>query len=264
MKPKKKAFEFDPAEEFPHLQAAPIVEAVIHWTARATQPFQPDTLRNQLAARLPEYPECQPQHELKFEVAVAADDKSTPTRQESWHGFRLTSADKLQIAQFNRDGLVFSRLKPYESWDVFSAEARRLWTLYLELANPSEVQRLGVRFINRIAPIELSKLRRYLTNPPRCLDSLGLPTSGFLYQSMHDVPGLPMRINVVQTIQPLAPPSTDGLGLILDVDASTTRAFPPSDDVLKDYLAKLRWLKDKAFFSLLKPTALSTFEKGIT
>ena len=52
------------------------------------------------------------------------------------------------VAQFTRNGFVFSRLKPYEGWETFEAEAKRLWCIYRELAEPSEVQRLGVRFIN--------------------------------------------------------------------------------------------------------------------
>jgi len=132
---------------------------------------------------------------------------------------------------------------------------------FVDLAQPLEVQRLGVRFINRIAPIDLSKLGRYLAKPPKCLEPLGLPMSGFLYQSTHDVPKEPFRINVAQTVQPPSPPQTEGFGLILDIDVFTTQAFQLSDEVLQDRLTKMRWLKDKAFFTLLKRSAVKGFGK---
>lgn len=257
---KESTFNFDLEESFPHLPDAPIVEAVIHWVARKETPLPPNEWRDRIIERLPDYPECQLQHELLLEAEITPDGSSTQVRRDTWRGFRLTSSDKLQIVQFNRDGMVFSRLKPYEDWNAFSEEGLRLWKLFVQLAEPSEVRRLGVRFINRIAPIDPARLGKYLAKPPKCLEPLGLPMTAFLYQSTHDVPGHPFKVNVVQTIQPPSPPRAEGFGLILDTDAFTTQAFQPSDEVLRAHLAKMRWLKDKAFFSLLTKNAIKMFE----
>ncbi|MBI1902175.1 MAG: TIGR04255 family protein [Planctomycetia bacterium] len=259
----ERPFKFHLQERFQHLPAAPIVEAVIHWVARAGKSLSADELRRQLTERLPDYPDCQAQHELQLE-ATFSEHGSTQQRRDTWRGFRLTSSDKLYIAQFNRDGLVFSRLKPYDNWQTFSQEALRLWRIFAELAKPSEVQRLGVRFINRIDPIKLSDLGKYLAKPPRCLEALGVRVTGFLNQSVHDVPDHPFRIRVAQTIQPLAPPHTEGFGLIVDIDVGTTHPIGLSDEVLQDYLAKMRWLKNKAFFTLLTKRAIRSFQKGTT
>lgn len=221
--------------------------------------LQPDELRTQLADRLPDYPQLQNQQELQFQAEFAADGTSTQIRRDSWRGFRLTSSDKLHIAQFNRDGLVFSRLQPYEDWENFPEEAQRLWKIFLELAEPSEVQRLGVRFINRIALTELSDVRRYLVKLPKCFNGLDLPMTGFMYQSTHDIPEHPFRINVVQTIQPPTPPETEGLGLILDTDVFTTQAISCDDEILQDHWGEMRWLKNKVFFSQLKKNAIKKF-----
>lgn len=260
----ERVFKFELEEQFPQLPGAPIVEAVIHWVARIEKPVAPDDLRKQLTERLPGYSECHVQREFRLAAQVESNDTAKQQQLEGWRGFRLTSADKLHIAQFNRDGLLFSRLRPYDNWDAFSAEGLLLWKTFVDFAKPSEVQRLGVRFINRIEPVELGKVGKYLAKSPRCLESLGLPISGFLHQSLYDVPDHPFRINVVQTVQPPAPPQTEGFGLILDIDIETTQAFQPSDEVLHDYLSKMRWLKDKAFFSLLTKSAIKTFERAKT
>ena len=258
----QREFQLDLTGTFPHLPAAPVVEAVLHWHARAGKTIPAEELKKLLAERLPEYPECQPQHQLELQAQFGADGSSTPVRPEAWHGFRLTSSDRLQIVELTRDGIVFSRLAPYENWDAFAAAGQHLWRMFVELAEPSEVQRLGVRFINRILPVELADVGRHLASPPKCLEPLGLPMNGFLYQSLHDVPDEPFQINIVQTLQPPAPPKAGGFGLILDIDVFTTRAFPPVDEILQDHLAKMRWLKNKAFFSLMSKSAIRSLVKG--
>ena len=50
-------FKLDLNETFPRLARPPIVEAVIHWQARAQKPMEPESLRAALAERLPMYPE---------------------------------------------------------------------------------------------------------------------------------------------------------------------------------------------------------------
>ncbi len=150
-------FKIDLSERFPHLARAPIVEAVIHWRARSEEKLKRDELRQQLVSALADYPTVKTQHELHLESALGPDGAAV-SRRDEWHGFRLESADGRNIAQFTRNGFVFSRVTPYEDWDRFAAEAKRLWQIYVELAKPSEIERLGVRFINRIVPADLNKL----------------------------------------------------------------------------------------------------------
>ncbi|MBN2133795.1 MAG: TIGR04255 family protein [Sedimentisphaerales bacterium] len=255
----ERIFQLDLNETFSHLAAAPIVEAVIHWRARAGKVFQSEVLRQQLVERLPGYPDCRPQHQLEVESQFAGGSASQIQRQ-IWQGFRLTSEDKRHIVQFTRDGVAFSRLTPYEEWNVFAAEGQRLWRIFVELAEPTEVQRLGVRFINRIRLEDLTEVRKYLARPPKCLEPLGLPVGQFFYQSLHDVPGHPFQVNVVQTVQAPAPPQTQELGLILDIDVGTTQALLCDDRVLQEFLTQMHWLKNKAFFNLLSKKAVTLFQ----
>lgn len=258
---KKKAPKLDMKEAFPHLAAAPIVEAAIQWAARASKPFIQKELQRQLQERLANYPECREQHKLELQAQLSTDGSATHVSRDTWRGFRLTSADKAQIVQFTRDGIVFSRLTPYQGWSAFEAEARRVWKLFRELASPSEVQRLGVRFINRVNSDKLADIGRLLSAAPKGLVRHGLPMTGFLYRNTYEAPGLPFSVNVVQTVQPPAIPETEGFGLILDIDVFTKQAFPADDDILDDHLPKMRWLKNKIFFSVMSKQAINSFKK---
>ncbi|MBM4091685.1 MAG: TIGR04255 family protein [Planctomycetes bacterium] len=248
-------FKIDLSESFEHLPNAPIVEAVIHWRARAERKLEPAALLDQLKAKLPDYPHSQRQQEFGVATQISAEGESV-RQHHAWHGYRFESADKLQIAQYTRNGFVFSRLKPYQDWEKFQAEAQRLWCVYRELAEPSEIQRLGVRFINLI-PVKPREVASLLTLPPRSPQIMKLPISAFLHQTKFNIPDHPYELNVVQTIQPPAPPERDSTGLILDLDVGTTR--PIAFDEIENRLLQMQSIKNKAFFSLLKKPALKRF-----
>jgi uncharacterized protein (TIGR04255 family) len=249
----------DLTDDFPHLSNAPIVEAVIHWQARAIKPWEPDQLRAAIEERLPEYPQVDAQHtmQLAFKAWIGETAKPpTAIHEKSWHGLRLTSADKHQVVQFTRDGLVFSRLKPYEEWDRFVSEAIRLWHLFVDLAAPDDVQRLGVRFINRIEDATHDKLDQFLKEPPSL--TTDFPLTGFVYQSTLDVPGHDLSIRIVKAMPPANSRSAGDSGLIVDIDAFTTRPMLCEDVLIDGCLSKMHWLKNKVFFDLLTDSAVGS------
>ncbi len=252
-------FRIDLTETFEHLPKAPIVESVIHWRARSEKKLDPDALLNRLKEKLPDYPNPQRQHELEIGTELGPGCSSIHQRHQ-WHGFRFESEDKLHVAQFTRNGFVFSRLKPYENWEQFVAEAQRLWNIYCELVEPSEIQRLGVRFINLITPVRPGKLGDLLTVPPHSPQQMRLPLRRFMHQSTFEIPGNPYNLNVIQTIQPTSPPKTDTFSLILDLDVFTTQTIEIDHQRLKDRLLEMRWIKNKAFFTFLKEDAIAQFK----
>lgn len=251
------AFRLELKESFPQLANSPIVEAVIHWQARSQHPFVPDSLRQELAAKLPEFPKCDPIQRFEPNALVSGKLDVEPQfrQQQAWNGFRLTSADGGYVAQFTRDGLVFSRTEPYEHWGPFTTEAKRAWQVYREVAAPSEIQRLGVRFINHLKAATLENLADFLREPPTCPSNL--PLKEFVHQSTFSVPDYPFGVRVIKVMQ-----STGVLqssGLFLDCEVFTTKPLE-TDHEMEEALVKMRWLKNKVFFTLLKPGAISALQ----
>lgn len=249
--------DLDWTKPYPHLAAAPLVEAVIHWQARAERSWNSDELRAALATRLPEYPKTEVQHAVLLALEASLGGESTASQRIGWQGIRLTSADGLNIAQFRVDGLAVSRLRPYESWEVFEAEGRRLWRVFVELAGPSEIQRLGVRFINRIPVDAIDKLPEYLREPPTC----PLPLKTFLYQSTFEVPKHDLGVKVIKTLQSPGPEAHPEHALILDTDVFTLQTMPGEEERLNELLPKMRWLKNAVFFNLLTEASIASFQK---
>jgi len=253
--------KIDTAEEFPHLSNAPIVEAVIEIRARAEAPWDEPAILDHLKTQLPEYPSVLSQREFRHELKVGPGEPAQSKVQDlGLKGFRLESSDRRQIAQFNRDSFVLSRLSPYEGWDQFSEESVRLWEMYSGLAKPSEIQRLGLRFINRIALIpQHDTLDYYLVAPPQTSAELGFPFVAFLHRDSFAVPGHPYIVNIVKTIQPQQAPGSAGPALIFDIDVVSDQSFQLEESGLEQRANEMRWLKNKFFFGNITPRVLETF-----
>ncbi|MBS0209320.1 MAG: TIGR04255 family protein [Planctomycetes bacterium] len=257
------AFHLDLNETFPHLGDAPIVEAVFNWQSRPVAAWTGSTIHAELANRLPEYSQREQLRALQFHLQASltgAHPAVASTQDNSWQGLRLTTDDRLNVAVFSRNGLAVSRLKPYSNWETFSAEATRLWHVFVDLAQTNEVSRLGVRFINRLSLSAAVTIDQVLRDPPTCPANLTL--QGFLYRSTFAVPGESLGVNVAKTEQPARPGQTSSAGLIIDIDVFTNEPFTCDDGALADRLAKFRWLKNKVFFELLKPEAIEQLHPG--
>jgi len=252
----------DLAEPFPHLPHAPIVEAVIDVRARAEVPWEEEAIQAQIKAQLPDYPQADSRRDFRHELKMAPGQEPQQTLLDlGWKGLRLRSSDKPHIAQFNRDGFVFSRLPPYESWEQLVGEGMRLWGIHREIARPAEVQRLGLRFINRILlPPRYTEFEDYLKAPPKVPDGLDLPFHSFFHNETLAVTGHPYAINTIRTIQRPQPSEQDRVGIILDNDVFTVEPFEFQQEILESRLTEMRWLKNKAFFGIISEKALATFQ----
>jgi len=255
--------KIDLAEQFQHLPHAPIVEAVIEVRTRAEAPLEEASMRSQLESKLPDYRFLDSQRAFQHELKVEPGQKPKQNlRDLGWRRMRFQSADQLHVVRFNRDGFVFSRLRPYEKWEQLRGEGMRLWQSYSELIRPTEVQRLGLRFINRIElPPQELRFEDYIQPAPQPPNTLDLPFRAFLHHDTLAVPGHPYAINVIRTIQHPQNPGTQWIAVILDIDVFTLRAFEYRQDVLEQRLAEMRWLKNKVFFGSITQKALEKFQQ---
>jgi uncharacterized protein (TIGR04255 family) len=254
--------KIDTAKGFPHLSRAPIVEAAFEIRARAEAPWEETAILEQLKAQLPDYPSVLAQRAFQQEFTIRPDEPPQGTYHDlGLKGFRLQSNDSLRIAQFTRDTFVFSRLRPYEGWLQFCDEAFRLWRIHTELARPSEIQRLGLRFINRITfSPERVRLEDYLVAPPQMPERLDLPLLAFFHHDTFAVPGHPYIINLVSTVQPQQGAGAEGPALIVDIDVFNEQPFTLDNGALKQRADEMRWLKNKVFFGSITSEALETFK----
>lgn len=252
--------KIDIAEQFELLPHAPIVEAVIQVHARPETAWDEKEVSECLKPKLSEFEKSFSRNNVKHEVKLGADHPPQVLEENlGWHGLLCQSKD--QSAQFNRDGFVYSRLQPYQNWNQFFGDAMRLWKIYLDTARPIEMQRIGLRFINKIQlPPKEVDFEKYIQPYPEPPFSLELPFLSFFHHDTLAVPGYPYAINIIRTIQPATNPQIEGIGLIVDIDAFTTQPLEIKDGALEERLSELRWLKNKTFFGSVTPEAMKLFQ----
>lgn len=244
--------EIDLSKEFPHLPRAPIVEAVIQWQATGTKDVLESHLRSHLEGAFPDY-EIAPQHSL--EAAFEGSDKGMELRQRSsWQGFRLTrlsDGNPQFVCQFRQDGIVVSRLAPYEGWNQFLPEAIRFWKTFTEIREPKSIARLSTRYISQMpvrSMVEIADLLNVVTDP---LKVFGVSSDTFFHQDTVKLGNLPYIINVRTALQPTPKSEISDKSLIVDVDVSTAEG-PTDESEMELTLKELQHLKNKVFFGLMK------------
>jgi uncharacterized protein (TIGR04255 family) len=247
----------DTDEVFPVLSHAPIVEAVVEFRSRPTRPMNEESVRQFLTKRLTDYSDIRSLGLLQMEWSAELGQR----QQNRWEGFRLKSSDGLHIAQFKVDRLIFSRLAPYANWQSYRDEALRLWALFVELNAPTEIERIGVRFVNRIV-LDAEGYEGYsavLSAPPQPTSGVPLTVAEFVYRDNLEVPGHSYGLNRIRTIQPPQSPDKP-TALILDIDVFTKLPCDCDAATIENKLAQMRWLKNKVFFGTLTTKALDSFK----
>lgn len=254
-------YEIDRNKGFEHLKHAPIIEAVIEIKCPPQVPWDEDTIPDEVGKLLQGYQFKDSMSEyiqsVNFEDNVAIPEL---VEKVGWKGVRYQSEDEKYVAAFNRDGFVFSRVGSYETWAKFSAEAMRIWKVHKSIASPSDVHRIGLRYINRIplprGEVELDDFISDGPKPPRDLD---FPIRGFLHKDTFTVPGHPYLINIVRTTSPS--PSAGGevdYAIILDIDVYFQEAFEVDDSKIQEHLENMRVLKNEVFWSSIHPELLES------
>lgn len=252
-----------PLKEVKHLSRAPIVEAVIDFRTSPAYKGDSDQFREHFKQQVQGYEHTAPQH-VMLPVNTGVSPISGAPQMPffltgPWKGDSFRSADNLQTVQFQSDGFIFSRLRPYVDWESFENEAMRLWTAYSEYVKPELIHRAAVRFINRIEMQEDSaRPDKFLRASPRPLDGFAIPNA-FLHQESYSVPETNFEITVVRTTQRSRQIPSLG-ALILDIAAYTRSPIECSAASIQDTLPQLRTLKNNVFFSSVTEESITQFE----
>lgn len=253
------ALTFDVNETFPRLQRSPLIEGVIHFQAHASQPLERDEVKNVLKKELPDYPDIHTQYQNLYGLRIAPPEQSDNTpdviKETAWEGYRLANAAGNRVVQFTQNGIVVSSIKNYESWDFLQPEALRIWRIFQDTALPQSINRLGVRFINKVVFEAGEDASTYLKSVPHNHFDLPIIRESFFYQDAFKIPETPYGVNWVCTQQ-----SDDYQGfLIVDIDVFIENIDDLDPANLIIHLSKIRWLKNKIFYNSITDQALTKF-----
>ncbi len=241
-----------------HLKNAPIVEAIIDFRARLPVGFDVkkefSSLKKELSGR---YKKVEKGWLITGSIEVKDAKPVVETHEdEDIKGYRFTSRDKKEVAQFRIDGFTFSRLHPYTKWEMVLDESKRLWELYSSRSSPQVIERISVRYINRIdMPLE-GDLEEYFTASPVLPKTLPQILRQFFIRLV--VREKDLEASIIQT--QVQSPKTGHVGIILDVDVFKENVKGISEKSIWPTINRMRELKNRVFFELITEKTARMFE----
>lgn len=143
----------------------PIIEALCELRFEPSAPWDgaiPDLVYEKVKAEFPIRRQAK-----AFEVNVAASLEGVEQRVTTTDRIHFVRDDEKAFIQVDRNLLVVNHLKPYPTWQQFLPLIQLGFTAYREVAKPKGIQRIGLRYINRIEiPGQNIELEDYLQFRP--------------------------------------------------------------------------------------------------
>lgn len=174
-------------------------------------------------------------------------------------GYLFRSLDGKFIVQMRTNGFTLSRLAPYAHWDSLRDEARKLWNVYREAAQPVVPTRVAVRFINRIdIPLPMRDLSDYLRTFPEVSKDLPQLLNGYLMQLLIALEQGTM-LSLIQATVPAPNPQVSSISLDIDIFKESPAEFD-SDEKVWEFLESLRDKKNEVFEGCITNKSRSLFE----
>ena len=242
------------ATQYPH---APLTEAVIDVRVTPSASVTLDDLAGVQSGEETAYPTRKTHTVLQGQIS--AGQQVGASAKQTHDGYVFVSGDERQIFQARTGGFAFSRLEPYERWETFRDEARRLWTKYQSAVKPESVSRAAVRYINRLnLPLPFNDFAEFLRLSPDVPSELPQGLSAFVLRfaiPLEDVGG------TLLLTETLVPPAQEGVvSIVLDIDIFREFSSPLSDQEIWGFFEKLRTKKNEAFEACITDRTRRLFE----
>jgi uncharacterized protein (TIGR04255 family) len=237
-----------------HYSKAPIIEAIIDLRVVARYSLVTEDLLSLHQLVTDNYPVCEEEHTFSGEVQF--QDMGEPLRAESSRqvtGFRFVSEDRRRSVLARPDQFVFSLRAPYDNWDDFRDEAYRIWSLYHKIAEPKEVTRLALRYINRIdipSTNDVARLEEYLNTYPEAPEeplNMSLMTGFFMQLQLWQQD---LECWLIINEAPDVSPAENVLSIRLDFDLfreSFDKPWSAKDSTVWDFIERLHIRKNEVF-----------------
>ncbi len=229
-----------------HYDKSPITEALIDIKTEVSDlKFEELNALTENLGR--EYPRTETRTLTTSQISFGAEP--TASAEQKPFSLMFYSADSKQIFQARTDGITFSRLAPYQMWGKIRDETQRLWNIYRQLARPTKVTRLAVRYINqfdfpgkRVEPEDYLKTFPELSRElPSALRDIG----PFVMRLPIPQPDLGGVLVLTEALAPLQKPET--VSFIFDIDLFVENLEITDESGLWDKLEQLSERKNLFF-----------------
>jgi len=198
-------------------------------------------------------------HEIKRESGKDVEVLASSPKVQA---IQLRQDDGQQLVQARSQGYSFNRLAPYISLDDYLPEIERTWLLFQNELKPLQVQRVRLRFINRILlPLDANgflDLDDYLKVGPGLPDDQRMDFTDFLNQHHAVEKNTGNQAKITLATQPSI---KTHLPIIFDIETFRQVSFEPRWGDISEVITSLRSLKNHIFWNTLTDKCIDLFKQ---
>jgi uncharacterized protein (TIGR04255 family) len=195
-----------------------------------------------------------------FEASVAAGPEGIGQQVLTADRMQFLREDEKALVQVGPNLLAVNHLKPYPTWQEFLPLIRQGFDAYLAAANPKGIQRIGLRYINRIElPGERVELADYFEFRPFVGERLPQDYGPFIvgvqipFEDSRDVLRLQLASAAVET------PGT--VAVMLDLDYYLAQPGKVSKDGVFDWIEVAHDHVEEVFEACITDRVRQMFEE---
>lgn len=137
------------------------------------------------------------------------------------------------------DRFSFSKTRPYSEWPDVRNEASRLWQRFTAITRPTSVNRIGLRYINRIdIPLPTARLEDYFLTRLDIAATLPSNVSSWTFEVGMPQQDLADTVVVLRQAR-VAPPHPGVASIIFDIDVTKGMQLAGGYDAIWDQFETL-------------------------
>ena len=239
----------------PEYNRPPITEALIE--IRFSSIIEESKLKKLIKKFEKYYPNLRPIESRHYELNV--ENTISPKAIETT--FRLSSQDMSQIVVLRKSAFLLSQLAPYKSWEDLISRFERDWKLYKKHVGHHQIERIGVRYINRIDIPKSGSLiheNEYLNIYPKQPESLS-PFLNYAIQTQSQLEDIGSVLTINSAV--VQSPVPECMSIVVDQDIAREIEPPQSTEGLISFLNEVRTKKNSVFESCITDKSRELFNK---
>ncbi len=214
-----------PPNPHPSFASPTIQEALceLHFTRAEGQKWNAQWFGDLFKKAGDDYPHMEPNETGEVGFGVTPDGTFVPQMRRTGIRTLYRHRARPQLFQLSDSTFTVNELAPYEGWEVFQRDIQRGWDLLAQTVAPKGLDRIGLRYINRIprgGPDE--PVSEWIASSEYVPERVRSATSRF-----HSRLQLPVSENVRLIVTVAELEEEDRVWIMLDIDTVLFAQVPP-------------------------------------
>jgi uncharacterized protein (TIGR04255 family) len=184
-----------------------------------------------------DFPEIQPVN-AAMQLVFGSQPIVDPAISAPAGAFRFATEDGKNFIQLSKTNFVFQSNEKYPGWGDFSAKLLELWKASCPHVKPSNIVKLGLRYINRIVKTESHQKPSFWLQTSADLPAALVESKEHFLGRIESSPA-PLHLRLVTVAAEAPGPDWPHGSIIMDIDRITTEQIAAEEKPIIEHLGLL-------------------------